>query len=447
MKKIVTLALFLTTCLDANAFGIKEALEKAYTTNPLIKSYQEEYIGSLQEFPKALSQNFLPDIRAKTDIANSKQRETINQNYARGEKSSRSIIATQNIFSGGSSMASMAAVKHKLDAAKLKYVSKEQEFILNGILTYVELIAAKEKLEASKSFVSSSQKEYEASEEKLKVGEATTTDVALAKAQYSQSLADLANANAGLLTKRSAFEVYFGESSDDISLPEVPNDLPDTFDNFLSKAKLTNINSRISESSLKAAKNVNLASQGSLLPKVNAVVKTEDNISKNETNFNQTKGRSVTTVLQFDIPILESGGAEYSKIRESKAQLRKAVHELDYTRKSTETKLISDWEIFTASKQSMIFANEAMEARKLAYEGMKSRYDVGLTPITDVLKAEKDYYDSVVQNIQVKEQHIKAAYTIKSDLAQLTAKDLGLKVKLFDVEAEFRKTKFKVIGF
>lgn len=447
MKKVITITFCLTAFFEANAFTVTEALEKAYINNPQIKGYQEEYISALQDFPKTLSENFLPSINAETKISSVKSREAIDRSFSNIEDSKRTISAQQNIFAGGSSIAAITAVKHKIDIAKLTYILKEQEFILKGILTYVELIAAKEKLEASKTFVSSMQKEYEAAEEKLKVGESTTTDVAVAKAQYSYSLTDLANANTALLTKKSEFEIYFGSVHDDISLPEIPADIPANYENFSNKARALNLNSRINESALKVSKYLNASSKGSLLPKVSLFAQNSDEIRKGDLSNSRQKSKSYTTGIQINIPILDSGGAEYSKIRKSNADLRKTVYELDYSRKSIETKLISDWEQFSASKQSMIFALEAMEARKLAYEGMKSRYDVGLSPITEVLKAEKEYYDSVVQNIQVKEQHIKAAYIIKSDLAQLTAKDLGLRVKLFDPEAEFRKTKFKIIGF
>lgn len=453
---------FLAILLSQSAMGleVKEALELAYKNNPTLKSFQQDYIGDLQEFPQALSQGFLPDISISTKENLSKQTpDNVTalqklQNIRAGEPSKsesfeRNITLQQNVFAGGSSVFGLAAVKHKLDASKIKYISKEQEFLLKGILAYVGLIAAKDQLDVAKSFVNSAEKEYESANEKFKVGEATTTDVAQAKAQYSQALAQNAGANAGYLAAKSNFKSYFGiEADDTIKVPEVPADLPDNYDTYRSKALATNLNIRSVNSQLKSSKNSLRASSGKLLPTVTAQAQASSGFTGTPNIANSKLGtKSYSTVLSVNIPILSQGGAEYSKIRAAKAQYRQAAYLVDQTNQNIDTQLIQNWEGFIATKLQVEFTEEAVSAYKLVYEGTKSQYAVGVATLLDVLKAEKEMYNAINQSISAKQKYIEAAYTIKSDLAQLTAKDMGLNVKLFDPEAEFRKTKFKIVGF
>lgn len=448
---------FLGILLSHSAMGleVKEALEFAYKNNPTLKSFQQDYIGDLQEFPQALSQGFLPDISISTKENLSKQ--TPLQRFqgiragepSKSEEFARNITLQQNIFAGGSSVFGLAAVKHKLDASKIKYISKEQEFLLKGILAYVGLIAAKDQLDVAKSFVNSAEKEYESANEKFKVGEATTTDVAQAKAQYSQALAQNAGSNAGYLAAKSNFKSYFGiEADDTIKVPEVPADLPDNYDTYRSKALATNLNIRSVNAQLKSSKNSLKASSGKLLPTVTAQAQASSGFSGSPNIGNSKSGtRSYSTTLSVNIPILSQGGAEYSKIRAAKAQYRQATYLVDQTNHNIDTQLIQNWEGFIATKLQVEFTEEAVSAYKLVYEGTKSQYAVGVATLLDVLKAEKEMYNAINQSISAKQKYIEAAYTIKSDLAQLTAKDMGLNVKLFDPEAEFRKTKFKIVGF
>ena len=210
----------------------------------------------------------------------------------------------------------------------------------------------------------------------------------------------------------------------------------------------SNLNLRTQDVNFLTTKNQVLAAKGQLLPSVDLSASASRSNGSTENNFQKTTTKNTySTGISLTIPIIQAGGAQHSKIRQAKAQLRQAVYSKDYLKKSIKTQLIQNWEQYIAAKQSLVFTKEAIEAKQMELDGIKSMFNVGVKTMLDVLTVEKEFYDVVVQNITAKEQMIKIAFTIKSDLAQLTAKDLALTAKLFDPEAEFRKTKFKILGF
>lgn len=453
MKNSKLLICSILFSLNAHALKLDEAMLSAYENNPQLKSEQENFKSSIQNIPMALSQGFLPDIRFKNQTTDSKGKNALRDATSPSsstESNQRSVTLTQNLFAGGAGVFGLASAKHGADVALFQYTLKEQEFFTRAIETYVDLIVSREKVEASKSFVNSSSKEYYATLEKLKVGESTKTDVAQTKAQMMQAKAQLANEKAAMHTNESAFRSFFFQEPENLEFPEIPLNLPTNFEEFKSQALMSSLELKANKSNLSALKNRTLAQSGSLLPQVNASISAGQSKSEGPAQLSPpgiTKQKSYSTTLAVNVPILSQGGAEHSKIRQAKATQRKAVYDLENAKRSIETRIIQSWEAYEAAKESLEFTIEAVEASKLAYNGQKARYDVGLVTIVDLLKAEKNLYDNISQKISAKQNLIKTSFRIKSDLAQLTSKHMSFISKPFDPSYELRKTKFKVIGF
>ncbi|MDX1924547.1 MAG: TolC family protein [Rickettsiaceae bacterium] len=449
MKKYIYTFCICFAPLYSEAIELKDALTKAYLDHPKIKIYQENFIATIQEFPQVLSEEFLPDVSLSTRTTTTK---TKYKNYpgtptTNSDSFSRQVQVTQPLLSGGTAVSTLAAIKHKIDASKVEYISKEQEFLLEAIDTYISLLTNKEKADASRSFVLSAQKQYESEEEKLKVGQSTLAEVAGAKAQYAKALYTNADDNAKYIASQSAFKSLFKVDPVDITFPDHPEGMPSDYEDFKNKAIAASLSLRSIHSQTKAQKNLVVAEYGKLLPKLSAQVSAQEGSSPSNALPTNLKTKSYSTTLSLSVPIVSSGGSEHSRIRAAKAKLRSAVHSLDSAKNGIESQLISDWETYISSKIALEYASQEVAARKLAYEGTKTAFDVGVSTLVDVLKAEKDMYDSMAQHIQTKRGAIISAYKIKSDLAQLTAKNMGLSAKIFDPDAEFRKTKFRILGF
>lgn len=65
----------------------------------------------------------------------------------------------------------------------------------------------------------------------------------------------------------------------------------------------------------------------------------------------------------------------------------------------------------------------------------------------DVLKTQEDYNKAKVESVEIRKQYILSAYRIKSLMGSMLANQLKLKVNYFSPEKEFRKVKYRIVGF
>lgn len=451
MRKIFTLVISILPLLySSTAFclTLEDAITKAYENNPELKSYQQEYIREIQQYPEAFSEGFLPDVSIQASSSKIRQPSQIQGHASKGSNLQGSFNIVQNLFAGWAGIHGLSAASKAVEAAKLDYLAKEQKFIQDAVKTYIDFIVASEKFESTKSFVNSARNEYEASLERKKVGEVTKSEVATAKAQLSEALASHSANRAAMKTTENKFTEFFGINPGEIHMPDLPKDLPSSFDEFKDFALGNNLIVKRQFMQLLSLRSKSKASYAGLLPKLNARFTKSNKIDESHETVRKTEEHaSYTTSLELSVPILPRGGSEYSKIRRAKSEYRRNVAVLENIKRQINTQLIQTWENFIAAKDASEFSKEAVEARKLAYDSTKSAYEVGLKTMLEVLKAEKELFEAVARNIQHRENYIKAAYDIKSELAQLTAKEMHLHAKLFDPDQELRKTKFKLLGF
>ena len=100
------------------------------------------------------------------------------------------------------------------------------------------------------------------------------------------------------------------------------------------------------------------------------------------------------------------------------------------------------------SAQSAITSNEAqVKANELAYEGVRREQEVGARTILDVLNAEQELLNSQVAVVTSRRNAEVAAYQLLAAVGLLTARDLGLKVKLYDPNAYYDENAARWFGF
>lgn len=454
IKKILLLSTTIILSHNAYSYELREALEHAYKENPTIKKLQENFYSTAQKYPETLSSHFLPDIRASSQNQDSKVKSrSLGASPGYPESKANSVKIEQNLFNGGSSVAALAKVSHTIMAEKYKYLIEEQEFLTKAIEVYVNYIIAEDKVEATKAYVASAQKEYDATEARLKVGEATKVNLAATKSQLAEALFAISKSQADLATSKVVFISYFGREPENLLFPEIPEGIPADLESFKLTALENNYILKANSHNNKAAKNGLRESAGSLLPKASLSASQSNQFSDSNvgTNINPTyyraKQKSYSTTLSLDIPILSRGGAEHSRIRMARSQHRASVYELENSKNQFEIGLIDTWEKYQSSKLMLDFANEALNAKHLQYEGMKSAYEVGLEDIIKVLKTESELFDQKLKQIDAKQKLIISAYKLKAFISELHPVNLGLNVDTFEPQKEFNRSKFKIIGF
>jgi outer membrane protein len=193
----------------------------------------------------------------------------------------------------------------------------------------------------------------------------------------------------------------------------------------------------------KSFKATESATKGRLLPTAEFSLRT----GNQQNDATRRTDLSTTSTFSVNVPILAKGGAEYSAIRQAKYQTKQAIIAHDDAVKKIKADCLAKWSTFYASKERVAATDEAVGAAETAYEGMMQEEMLGSKTIIDVLNAEVKLNSARSNRVEAKKELILAAYQIKALVGELTAKSMKLKVDYFDPEKEFKKVKFKIIGF
>ena len=445
----------LSTSNITQAVTLQEALTSGYDHDEERKIIQADFLNEIEQFPQAVSE-FMPRVRGvienqRESIQNKSKLETarLRDNISRkSERYNKSIIVEQSIFNGGSSLARLKAAQSSFRASRAAYYNREQELLLNQIDNYLRTVEAREKYDISKISVTSNMKQLEASREKFRLGESTETEVASAEAGLAAAESNQSLSQANYEAAMANFKRVFGVEPDDISMPMVPGDLPESLDALTEKALLANLSIQTAKNATKANQAREYAAKGVLLPQVNfSLQSSTDDFRPEKDDTSQFNRKGLTSTVSVTVPILQKGGAEYSDIRRAKYESRKSAAQLGNEQKKIRANCRAEWESYFAAKERILAADKGVRAAQVAYNGMVQEEKLGSKTIVDVLSMEERLNKAKETKIEADKAMIIAAYRIKALTGEITAKSLELPVEYFEPEKEFHNVKRKLVGF
>src|SRR6185295_12475960 len=164
------------------------------------------------------------------------------------------------------------------------------------------------------------------------------------------------------------------------------------------------------------------------------------------TNIGSSTSHALTVTGQLNVPIYQAG-AEEAVVRQAKelhaqAQLNVAVSNLQ-----VHDAVATAWAQFEAAEASIASNEAAQRANEIAFEGVTKEQQVGGRTILDVLNAEQELLNASVALVSAKRNAEVAAFGVLAANGSLTAKNLGLKVKLYDPIEHYDDDAARWIGF
>lgn len=441
-------------CNTAGGIELEEALVNCYNNNEDIKAAQNKFLSNVEAFPQALS-GFLPDINASITRSDTstKYKHYSQVNPADQGGLEKGITISQPVFNGGRDVAALKAAQEGFKAARAEYYSSEQNAIFKAIQTYLNYYSSQKKYDISDTSVQSNQKQLESAQERLKLGEVTKTDVAAAQYAFDSSIAKRFQAYSELEANKAKFIEQTGIEPVDITLPKIPDNIPSSLEDLQAKSN-TNLDIHNIQHALYSTKASELSEKANLLPSVVFQLKAstsnydpEGNVLRSGRTIGQLNSTTVVPQISLQVPIYSRGGIEYSKIRQQKKKTRAAVIQLDNVRKQLKTGCISLWAKFNASKSAIVATTSGVEAAQSAYDGVVQEQLLGSKTMMDVLSAEEKLNTARLDKVHNDVSYIMSAYEMQSLIGQLTAKSMKLKTEYFNPEREFKKIKFKIIGY
>lgn len=444
-KLLLATALFALSINNASADTMKDALSKAYETNPSLLA-QRAYLRSVDENVAIQKSGYRPNINAYgkySSVDGDRELDNGATESIDQDVTEYGISAKQNIFSGFSTINSVNSARNQVRAGQSNLYGFEQNVLFDSAKAYLDVLRDRAIVELKRNNEKVLARHLEATKQRFNVGEVTKTDL-------SQSEARLAEAKSGRISAEGNLEVsnsnyvriigYFPKDLHEVDF--IDNMTPQSFNDAIKVAKNSSYEIKEAQYLLKSKKYDVYREEGSLLPSVDLVATASKFEYDNSDISNVDNSDNVTIGAQINIPLYSSGQSR-AKIRQAKYRKWQQVEELKDTQRVVLSNVKSAWELKEANKSKLKAIDVQISANKLALEGVIREQQLGNRTVLDVLDAEQELLNAQVNEVSAKRDYYLSGLQLLSSMGKLTAKDLNLNVKYYNADKYFKKTRDK----
>lgn len=439
-------ALLLAAAGGARAETLIDALVDAYYNNPQILAERANLRATDEGVPQALS-GWRPTVTF-TGAAGAQRIE--NQPTSPTAPNSKTAPKTvdlnidEPLYSGGRTVALTAEAEKTVEAERARDVATEETVFLSVVQAYLDVVRDQATLDLSINNEQVLRRQLEATNDEFRVGAVTRTDVAQAEARLAGATASREQAAGNLQVSRANYQRAVGHvppaKLEPATLRPV---LPANRDEAIGLASLKNPTVVAAIFTEDAARDAIDATRDQLLPTIALVG------DLNRGNETVLVGHDVTTgslVARMTVPLYE-GGDIYSQTRQAIQVEGERRGQTDDARRAAVQGATQAWEQIVSGRAQIVSLQSTIKAAEIALEGVRQEATVGSRTVLDVLNAEQELFTDRVQLVTAQHDLALAEFTLAEQVGRLTAADLRLPVKLYDVDEHYRAVRDKWLGF
>ncbi|MEN0000988.1 MAG: TolC family outer membrane protein [Pseudomonadota bacterium] len=440
----VVLATVTATTLAHPAFAadtIYGALAKAYENNSSLNSARAGVRVANEGVPLAKS-GYRPRVTGTAGIVNSSNTA---QFGGRGVNTvSFGIEIQQSIFDGFQTRNNVQSAEAGVRAERANLRNTEQNVLFDAAQAYMDVLQNRQITNLRAQNLEFLREQLRAARARFEVGEGTRTDVAQAEASLAGAQAQLTLARANTQTAEASFRALTGSNPGALKGAQplsklIPNSLDSAFVTAASNHPAIATRDALVDSQLFGVK----AAEGAFLPSVGlsaSVEGTRSNLGGGATGNSASQNTRAQIGVSLSVPIYQGGQAS-ATVRQEKERLGQARIDGDVARDDVRQAVTSAWSQLEASRASLRANTEGVRASRLALNGVIEERDVGQRTTLDVLNAQATLIDQQVALVEAERNLVVSSYALASAVGKLSARNLGLNVKLHDVEEHYKKVK------
>lgn len=414
---------------------LKDAIRQAYLTNPEIlqrraeqRINDENYVSTRSNLGPSLS------IGSNTSYSDS-------PSFMGKSSTSLSLNLNQTLFASGGLSSSVRAAENNVKAGQKSLMSFESGLVLDVIDVFTGVRRNQEAFSIANENYSVLKRQLDETKAMFQAGQLTRTDVAQSEARLSASEAGLSNARAILEGSRAAYRALIGQTPIGLEAePDLPL-LPEDFDKALKLAEENNFslqsalyNQKASQDRLKAAKSV-FGPQVRL--NVNGAQSAPtDRLS--ELSENKSAGANISVAIP-----LFSSGLNSSDVRKAKESLNIADQSVELAKRAVLNNLSQSWSQMLATRAATQANEKQVEAAKIAAQGVKTEYQVGLRTNIEVLNAEQELRSAQLSLLDARRGQYLASAQVLLIMGSLTPNALVNDLEVYDATTNFKKVRNK----
>ncbi len=360
---------------------------------------------------------------------------------------------SQPIFRSGRTIAEISRAKALVRVGRAQLEATEQTVLLTAATAYMGVVRDTAIVNLREHNVEVLRKQRDSTQLEYKAGSLTRTDVAQSEARLAIAQSDLTTAQGQAATSRADFLQAIGRPAETLERnPDLPK-LPSAEDDILGLALKQNPSLVSARENERAANYALDDAWGALGPtfSIEGQYQYSQSVLNSVTGFGAGNAETATEhvvalVGQLNVPIYQAGVEEATvrQARELHAQSQLDVASAD---RQVRDAVEAAWSTLQSALGS-IASNQATEkADEIAFEGVSKEQQVGGRTVLDVLNAEQELLNAQVALVSSERNAVVAAYQVLAAGGALTAKRLGLKVKLYDPLEHYKEDEAAWVGF
>ncbi|BBC71474.1 membrane protein [Altererythrobacter sp. B11] len=434
----------------ATAETLKEALAKAYSTNPTLEAARAQLRATDENVVIQRAQG-LPNVST-----NGQYTEYLKQSSASFIAPERaaagSVELSVPIYSGGSVRNGIKAAKTRVLAGRADLRGTESSVFSQVVAAYMDVILREALVGLSRNNVDVLQVNLQATSDRFEIGDLTRTDVAQSQSRLAQAESDLRSAQANLVDARERYIQLVGSSASDLQPPPPLPGLPDTADAAVLVALDSNPDMIAAREQAKAAGyDIEVAGAGRL-PTLSLFS------NGNYTDYLGSLGAvpggepaeqvqtSAQAGVRLTLPLFQ-GGRVAAQERQAQANASAALERVIETERNIIATVRSAYASMLAANAIIVSSQSAVDAANLSLEGVRAENTVGNRTILDILNAQQELLNAQVNLVTARRNAYVAGFTLLAAMGRAEARDLGLEEDivgpLYDPAANYNRVKGK----
>ena len=430
---------------DARADALSDALIDAYNTNPQILAERANLRATDESVPQALA-GWRPTVTF-TGSGGAERLES--QPFAAPitlpQQHLNPIIADVNLnqpIYPWRTIPLTAEAEKNIEAERARNIATEETVFFSVIQAHLDVVRDQATLDLSINNEQVLRRQLEATDDQFRVGAVTRTDVAQAEARLAGATASRLQAAGNLQVSRANYQRAVGHAPGKLEPPALRPVLPANRDEAIGLAGHNNPVLIAAVFTEDAARDAVDATRAQLLPTINVI----GDINRGQNVL--LEGRETTEyslIGRLTIPLYEAGSV-YSQSRQAVEVVGQRRGQTDDARRAAIQGATQAWEQIVSGRAQIKSLQSTIKAAEIALDGVRQEAQVGSRTVLDVLNAEQELFTDRVQLVTAQHDTSLAEFNLAQQIGRLTAVDLKLPVKLYDVDVHYRDVRGKWIG-
>ncbi len=430
---------------------LREAMIKAYNTNPTLAAQRASQRATDEAVPLARSSAF-PAVQLQSTYSENVVL-PITSFTAPSRTSQTQASLSYPLYRGGAVKNGIEAAKVRVDGGRASLRGTEADLFTAVVAAYMDVQRDSAVVQLNEQNLRVLGVNLQASRDRFEVGDLTRTDVAQSQARLALAQSQLETAQSRLISSRENYIRLVGSPPGELETPPPLPTLPTDPDAAVQIALAENPNLLAARKALEASGYDVKSARATKRPTVDAFAQS------NYTNFLGTLGsfgnnaappqfdRTAQFGLRLSLPLYQ-GGAPAARVRQAQARQSQSIEQLTEAERGVVSQARSAYAAYRAALDVIRSAEEAVSANRLALEGVRAENSVGNRTILEILNAEQELLNSQVTLVTARRDAYVAGFAVIAAMGRAEAKDLGLDgATLYDPASNYERVRNRIIDW